>query len=176
MKEILKYGVIVLGVLLLNIQITMGQEEVKRRSLKELQQLEKGYVAVDEVEPPIMVHLSEPEDIIFIGYQGTTNLRLWKRLEDVSNSKRFSFNVEKGYADVNFMIFGEIKEGSFKIKLYKPDNQLLKEVKVTPGNDQNWNQSFCLEENEGKGFVGKWSVELSCNNATGYYQFVSNSR
>lgn len=176
MRKVAKYGLIILGVLIWSQQLTIGQEGEELKSLKELRLLERGMVELEEVEPIRIHEIPAIAVLPFGNYKGTTSLKIMKRLDEVSNSKKFTFNIEKGYSDVYFMIHGELKEGSLKIKLFKPDHKLLKEFKLSPGHSQSWNKSYCLDEYAGKGFTGKWFVELSCNEASGYYQFISSSR
>ncbi len=176
MKTLYKYGLIFLGFLILGSTAAIAQEEEEFRKLRELRQLEKGYVEVDEIEPLLLHEMPELGFMVRAGYNGNSSMRLSKKMEDLSISKRFTFNVEEDYSDIYFRIIGQVKEGSLKIKLFKPDQKVLKELRIIPGQDQNWQQSFCLMELEDPGFTGKWSVELSCSEATGYYQFQFRSR
>ena len=179
MKTFFKYGFLFLAVLILGSLVAEAQEEVRRRSLLELQQLEKGYEVLNRVEPIIMHELPEaPEipDFLILSYQGTTNMRLWKEVDDLSTSKKFTFNVEKDYSDIYFQLKGKASDGIIKIKLIRPDNKVLKELSIVPQQEQHWQQSYCLQEIDNPGFKGKWSVELSCSQATGYYQFAFKSR
>ncbi len=176
MRKIAKYGLILLGVLIWSPQLTIGQEVERLKSLKELRQLERGVAELEEIDPVRVYVLPELPVTPFFNYKGTTSLKIMKKLNNVTNYKKFTFNIEEGYSDINIMIISELKEGHLKISLRKPDQKLIKEFKLGPGQNQSWNQSYCLEEYAGQGFTGKWFVELSCSDATGYYQFVSSSR
>ncbi len=176
MKIVYKYGFLFLAVLILNSLVVKAQEDVRRKSLLELRQLEKGYVEVDEVDPLIIHSIPEIPDVLVFTYQGTTNMRLWKKVDDLSVSKSFTFNVEKGYSDIYFRLKGQASDGTIKIKLIRPDTKVLKEIRIVPGQEQNWQQSYCLEEIDDPGLKGKWSIELSCSQASGFYQFVFSSR
>ncbi len=182
MAKVLKYGLMFLGFLLGFQHLTLGQEEGRLKSLEELRQLGRGHVAIDEKERFIFQELPElpevPEVAVFpFGkYYGTTNFKISKELDELSLSKKFTFNVEDKYTYLSLTLVGELKEGSLKIILFKPDHQLLKEIKFVPNQNQTWFQTYSLEDVDGQGFNGKWTVELSCSQASGYYQFVSSSR
>lgn len=173
-----KYGFLFLVLLIAGVLNVEAQVEVDvlHKKLQELKQLEKGYVEVDEIEPLIMTEVPQVNVAFVTDYKGATNMRLMKKMHKLTISKSFAFNVEEDYSDLSFMILGVIDSGSLNVRVLKPNKQILKELKLVPGNKQNWQQSFCLEENADNGFIGKWTVELSSNQATGYYQFISNSR
>ena len=176
MEKVFKYGVVLLGLLIGVQHLAIGQVEVKVKNLNELRQLERTYVEIDEVDSIFLHEVPEVVDLLYGEYYGTTNFKIWKKLDEVSITKKFTFNVEEEYSDLNFMLVGELKEGSLKLKLFKPDQKLLKEIRIAPNQNQTWHKSYRLKEDEGQGFTGKWTVELSCSQASGYYQFVSSSR
>jgi len=107
---------------------------------------------------------------------GTTVIRLSKGVENLSLTKKFTFNIEEKYSDVSYSIFGTVKEGTMVMKLYTPDKKTFKEFKITPGQEQSRQESFTPEEFDEKPFSGKWIIELSCTNATGYYMLMVRGR
>lgn len=176
MKVIFKYGFVFLAVLFLSSLLVKAQEDVRRRNIIELRQLEKGYVEVDEIDPLMMREIPKVPEVMVLSFNGNSNMRISKRVDELSRSKKFTFNVEKGYSDIYFRLTGKANEGSIKIKLIQPDSKVLKEVIIVSGQDQNWQQTYSLVEKENPGFIGKWSVELSCKEASGFYQFIFSSR
>ena len=178
MKTLYKYGLVILGFLILGSSVVEAQEKEKVKNLRELKQLEKGYVEVDEVDPLTIITMPDVpdlQDIYYTSYTGATSIRMRKKVSDLSLSHKYHFNVEEKYSGINFFILGEVTEGSIRIKLTKPDKTLFKDINVVPGKNFHWDQSFTLDK-VNKGGIGKWTVELFCDNATGFYQFFSRSR
>ena len=146
-------------------------------SLEELRQLERGITIIDDIEPFLykVPDVAEVQDVLIFEYGGRTKINLRKELDNVSLSHKYTFNIEEKYSNINFFIMGDIAEGSFSLKLIKPDKTVLKDINITPENDFTWRQPFVLDKVK-KGGIGKWIVELSANNATGFFQFYCSSR
>jgi hypothetical protein len=157
--------------------IATAQEKEKVKSLEELRQLERGVVRIDEIEPLIyeVPDVPELQEAIIFSYGGQTKINLRKGLDNVSLSHKYTFNVEEKYSNIDFFIRGDIAEGSFSIKLIKPDKTVMKDIKITPEHDFIWKQPFILDKVK-KGGIGKWTVEFSAKEATGYFQFYCSSR
>jgi hypothetical protein len=174
MKAFFKYLIFLAAISLVAVNL-YSQEDEKFRKLKELKQLEKGYVEVDEVDPIHIIGVPQVQDILVLGYSGSTKINIRKKLNDLTMSGFYRFNVDEDYNGIDVYLRGEVKQGSFSIKVIKPDKTVLKEVTLTPGQSQDWHQSYLLDKEKKTG-IGKWTVQLSASNATGYYQFISTTR
>ena len=102
-------------------------------------------------------------------------LELSKDLDNVSISKDFYFDVNKGATSLAMEIRGTLNEGELTITVKKPNGDLFQEFQVSPLADVNWNQQIDLKEEDDE-YEGKWTVTLSGTGASGDYNIRIKSK
>ena len=102
----------------------------------------------------------------FFPEQGSV-LELSKDLENVSVSKDFYFEVKEGAGTLNMNIDGTLESGDLTITVKKPGGAVFQKFQISPLADVGWSQQ--LELDEENSYSGKWTINLSGNEATGNY-------
>jgi hypothetical protein len=126
-------------------------------------------------KPDFDVRLPEIYSWRSYSYERENVLELSKDLDNVSISKDFYFDVNKGATSLDLDIDGTLSDGDLTITVKKPNGDLFQEFQVSPLADVNWSQHIDLDDEEGL-YEGKWTVTLSGSGATGNYNIRIKSK
>ncbi len=98
--------------------------------------------------------------------EGSSQLSLSKMFEQETVSKEGNFSVEEHYNMLKISIEGTVREGSIKITLYSPDEEVFKDLEIDSSADVRWTKVFSEYKDE---YVGEWTYEIEADEVTGHY-------
>jgi hypothetical protein len=99
----------------------------------------------------------------------STQLMLFKQFSGESVSKTGHFTVSEDIRMLKISIQGSIRnEGSITITIYKPDDELFKELEIDNSADVAWSQVLTVKEDSDE-YAGEWTYEIEADEAEGQY-------
>jgi hypothetical protein len=104
------------------------------------------------------------------------NLDIDKNLSDESGSADFTYEVKKGASKMSVNVNGSIEAGKVRILIKRPDGEVYNEYTLSPLANVNWKQTIGFEEQEESQYLGKWTVTVTAEKASGKYHVRINGR
>ena len=110
------------------------------------------------------------ERITYLGQdERSTQLMLFKQFSGESVSKTGHFTLGEDMRMLKISIQGSIRnDGSITITIYKPDDELFKELEIDNSADIAWSQVLTIKEGNDE-YTGEWTYEIEADEAEGQY-------
>jgi hypothetical protein len=105
-----------------------------------------------------------------------STLSIRKELSDITIANDFNYEIKQGTYAISFFVEGSLNSGEMKITFKKPDGKAFQEMVISPLGDIDWNQTFRWEEEDEEEFLGKWTISIKAEKASGKYAIRVNSR
>jgi hypothetical protein len=158
--------------------------ESYKKSMEEFkkQGLDTNFEDFKVLPPTIRWNYTEPLNYYYnpetylLGLKENSSLGISKNLADVTFASDFYYDVKEGNSTISFDVDGTMSAGELKIALKKPDGKTFQEFTISPLADVNWSQVFRWEEEDEDEFLGKWTIAIKADKATGSYNVKVNSR
>ena len=95
-----------------------------------------------------------------------------KSVKENTQSRDYSFDVEKSAKSVVMSVMGDCKSGEIRIKIVMPNGKVYSEIVIDEFGNLNWRKSFTISDSENQYKTGEWKFQIASKKATGFFKIT----